>query len=318
MTFGVNVSPPKTIQVLLTAVALLGLVVGCTSNSEPELPSSTDTSAITERVTGPDGQGFLREITSATWPDGGRRAGELFTWIPQDASSTDQDVATRAGQTAQALASFIADESEMLADAPANPALWQAFSQSLVPYLGAMVGDDLGVAGFVPLDGLNSGMPRSAALFGTVSGRSEGEPIFTDAASERAHGYEAAFAKAAMADPLLADRGEALEILLRAARLRALVAAGAHLADPESPKPAPFHAQTEVMYQVAALTVRPGDPHIDPKFFRDGRLLPPNEIPANTWSSYDAQLTVYLAHRKQISEAVSLYGGTYSAIATGQ
>lgn len=34
-----------------------------------------------------------------------------------------------------------------------------------MPYLGAMVGDDRNTAGFTPLDGLHSEMPRSAALF---------------------------------------------------------------------------------------------------------------------------------------------------------
>ncbi|MGV0715116.1 EspA/EspE family type VII secretion system effector [Mycolicibacterium sp. XJ662] len=312
-------SPPKIVRILLTVVAFLGLVVGCTSNSEPDLPPSTDTSAIAERVTGPDGQAFLREITSAAWEDDGRHAGEPFAWIPRDATSDDRDAATRAGHTAQAIASFLADNGDTLTNTPANPALWQAFSKSLVPYLGAMVGDDRDVPGFAPLDGLNSGMPRSAALFGTVIEKSDHDPTFTDAASKRAHGYDTSFAKAAMANPLLADRGEALETLLRAARLRARVAAGAHLADPESPRRnLPFSAQTDVMYQVASLTAQPDDPHIEPKFFRDGRLLSPSEFDDDNWSIYDAQLTVYLTPWPRIREAIDQFGGTYASIAIGQ
>lgn len=301
------------------SLLVVGLVLGCDSRSEPELPSSTDISAVAERVTGPDGQAFLREITNQAWRDDGQRAGELFAWIPRDATSDDRDTATRAGHTAQAIASFLADDSETVTNTPANPALWQAFSESLVPYLGAMVGDERDVVGFAPLDGLNSGMPRSAAMFGTVTKKSDGDPLFIDAASKRAHGYETSFAKAAMANPLLADRGEALETLLRAARLRALIAAGAHVADPESPRRnLPLSAQTDVMYRVASLTAQPDDPHIDPKFFRDGRLLSPSEIDDDNWSIYDAQLTVYLTPWPRIRDAVDQFGGTYASIAIGQ
>lgn len=318
MTLEASMSRSKIIQILLAVVALLGLVAGCRSDGEPELPSSTDTAAIAERVTGPDGQAFLREITSAPWKDDGRRAGELFAWIPRDARSADRDAATRAGEAAQAIAAFIADEREMIAGTPANPALWRAFSESLTPYLGALVGDQDAVAGFAPLDGLNSEMPRSAALFGVINKKSEGDPTFTDAASARVHTYEVAFAEAAVADPLSADRGEVQQQLLQAARLRSLVATGAYLADPESPRPTPLHAQTEVMYQVASLTARPGNPTIDPKFFRDGRLLSPTEIPDNTWSMYDAELTVYLAPWQRIGDAIDQFGDVYSTIAARQ
>jgi hypothetical protein len=312
------VSPVKAPGVLLIITALFALVVGCTSDAKPELPSSTDTAAITDRVTGPDGHTFLRDITTASWDDDGRHAADLFTWIPRDAKSTDRAAADRAGKTAHAIASFLADEREKIAGAPANPALWQAFAQSLVPYVGAMVGDESGVVGFEPLDGTGSQMRHTTSMFAAMAKHTEADRILTEAASARAHTYEAAWAKAALAEPFLADRGAAQRDLLLAARLRSVVATAINLADPQSTRFTPARAQTEVAYQVVSLTAHPDDPHIDEKFFRGGRLLSPSEIEEEDWSIYDTQLTVYLATSGRINDAIYRFGDAYSVIATGQ
>lgn len=303
---------------LVLVMTLLLAVVGCTSDTEPELPSSTDAAAVADRVTGPDGQTFLRDITSASWNDGGRRAAELFAWVPREAHSTDRAAATRAGQTARAIASFLADEREKIAGAPANPALWQAFAQSLVPYLGAMVGDDSGVVGFEALDGSGSQMRHTTSMFAAMTKNADANRTLTEAASARAHTYEAAWAKAALAEPLLADRGAAQRDLLLAARLRSIVATAINLADPQSTRFTPAHAQTEVAFQVVSLTARPDDPHIDEKFFSGGRLLSPSEIADGDWSLYDSQLTVYLATSPRINDAIQQFGRAYDLIASGQ
>jgi hypothetical protein len=307
-----------TFRLALVIAALLALVVGCTSDDQPELPSNTDVVAIADRVTGPEGQDFMRDITSASWNDDGRRAAELFAWIPRDAQSTDRAAADRAGKTANAIATFLADNRESFARAPANSALWQAFAQSLVPYLGVMVGDESGVAGFEPLDGPNSQMRHTAALFAAMTKNADANKTFTEAASARAQSYEEAFAKAAVAEPLLADRGAAQRPLLQAARLRSLVATGAYVADSASKKPAVAYAQTELAYQVASLTARPGDHHINPEYFKEGRLLSPSEISEADWSIYDSQLAVYLAPWPRIFDAIQQFGHTYDTIATGQ
>jgi hypothetical protein len=303
---------------LVFATALLLALVGCTSVADPELPSSKEPAAVAERVTGSDGQAFLRDITTASWNDDGRRAAELFAWIPRDAQSTDRSVATRAGETAHAIASFLADEREKIADAPANRALWQAFAQSLVPYLGAMVGDDSGVVGFEPLDGPNSQMRQTTSVFAAMAKHTEANGILTKAAAARAHTYEVEFAKAAVADPMSADTGASQRDLLQAARLRSVVATAAHLADPNAVRFTPERAQTEVAYQVVSLTARAGDRHIDDKFFSGGRLLSPSEIADQDWSLYDSQLTVYLATSPRMNEAINQFGRTYDLIATGQ
>ena len=294
----------------------LGLV-GCNSHAEPALPSNTDPATVSARVNRADGPKFLRDITSAAWPDDGQRAADLFAWIPRDAHSTDRAAATRAGQTAHAIGAFIADNRDVPANPSANPALWQAFAHSLAPYVGAMVGDGTGVEGFAPLDSPGSQMRRSAALFATMTNDNDANQVLINAASERAHAYEVAFAKAAVAEPMLADRGASQTDLLRAAALRSLVATGAQLAK-TGPTATPAHAQTELMYQVAVLTARPDDPHINDEFFSGGRLLPPNRITEADWSIYDTQLTVYLTPWPRINDAIRQFGDAYDVIARGQ
>lgn len=300
------------------AMTVLLTLVGCTSDTEPTLPSSRDTAAIVEQVTGPDGPAFLEDITATSWQDGGRDAGDLFRWIPRDATSTDRASAMRAGRTARAIAVFIADRCKKLAGDPANPTLWQAFADALAPYTGALVGDPTGVAGFEPVDGPGSQMRHTASLFAAMAKDAEANRIFTEAASQRAHTYEAAFGEAAVAEPLLADRGPAQNDLLRAARLRSLVATGTRLANPESERFTPARAQTEIAYQVASLTARPSDPHIEGRFFKDGRLLPPSDIGDSDWSIYDVQLTVYLTPWPRVIEAIREFGRAYDVIAQGQ
>jgi hypothetical protein len=201
---------------------------------------------------------------------------------------------------------------------PSNSALWEMFARSLIPYLGATVGDPSGVAGFDPLDELNSDMQHSAGMFATMAKHAEANRPFTDAATKLAQAYEAAFAKAAVADPLQADQGNAQRDILRAARLRGLIAAGSFRADPQIGRPTTAKAQTEVAYQVASLTARPGDPHISPEFFIADRLKSPAEISDANWSIYDAQLTVFLAPSPRIYDAIQRFGRTYERIANSQ
>lgn len=304
--------------VCLMFVATLLSLASCAGKPEPALPAPADAAEVARLVVGNSGREFLRSTISTRWDDGGRRAAELFGWIPRDAESADRATATRAGETAQTAAAFLADEREQISTAPANPQLWRAFAHSVIPYLHALVGDNGSVVGFASLDDPASQMRRTTSLFAAMTTHPEAARIFTDAATSRAVAYEAEFAKAAVAEPLLADRGPAKDALLRAARLRALVATGAHLAHPESATPSLAHAQTQLAYQVASLTARPDDRHIDEKFFKDGRLLAPSEIAEAGWSIYDAQLTVYLSSWPRINDAIGEFGRAFDVIAGGQ
>ncbi len=163
-------------------------------------------------------------------------------------------------------------------------------------------------------------MRRTASLFATMTKDSTADRAWADAANAKAQTYEEAFAKAAVTEPpLQADTGDAQQALLQAARLRSLVATGDRLVNPDAPpRPVPTYAETVVMYRVASLTARDDDPHINDEFFRNGSLLPPNEIPEEDLSIYRAQLRVYLVPWPQINAAIDQFASTYSLIADGQ
>lgn len=72
--------------------------------------------AVHELITGPDGAAFLESISTYSWEDGGAAAAELFEWIRGDATSADTATATRAGETANALARFLSDNGDKLLD----------------------------------------------------------------------------------------------------------------------------------------------------------------------------------------------------------
>jgi hypothetical protein len=138
---------------------------------------------------------------------------------------------------------------------------------------------------------------------------------FTGTAGDRAATYERSFAKAAAADPVSVDAPEPNRNLSQAARLRSLVATGAYVADPKTAEPTASHAQTQMAYEVASLTIRVGDPTVDPRYSEaGGRLLSPDAIPDQDWSLYDSQLTAYLASYPPIDRAIRQFGGMYQTI----
>lgn len=297
----------------------LAVLTGCSNSpTAPELPSETDPGAVSETITGPGGAALLNDMTMYPWDDGGRKAGDLFSWIPDDAQSPDRIVAGRAGHTAFAVATFLADKRESLAEAPPNSSLWQSYASSLAPYVGALVGDADGAQGFEPLDALDSTespMTRTVSLFRAVAKDSEANKTLIDAAAKRASAYEEAFANAVAEDSRLAGANDPQEWLTWAARLRGVVAKSQSADTPDSERPTSAHAQTQVAFEVAVLTARSGDPAIDPKFFGpDGRLIAPDELEENTWSVYDSQLTVYLSVFPPINDAIRSYGRTFEDI----
>jgi hypothetical protein len=178
-----------------------------------------------------------------------------------------------------------------------------------------MVGDSAGTLGFEQLDKINSDLSHTASLFAAMTKDAQANHAFTDAAAALAHTLESAFAKSAVADPVRPATDDAVDGLMRAAYLRALVDAGRYLADPKSPRPTPRLAQTELMYQIVSLTARPTDPHINSEFFKDGRLMSPTEIAKTDWSIYDNQLATYLVAYPPISAMVDEYGRRYDLVA---
>jgi hypothetical protein len=75
------------------------------------------------------------------------------------------------------------------------------------------------------------------------------------------------------------------------------------------------HQTTQAQYAVAAQCVERGATYIDPKFFNgDGSLKSPNQISADEWSVYDAQLTVAMSERVQINSMLEKFRDTLDRV----
>ncbi|MFC7675036.1 EspA/EspE family type VII secretion system effector [Mycolicibacterium sp. GCM10028919] len=75
------------------------------------------------------------------------------------------------------------------------------------------------------------------------------------------------------------------------------------------------HQTTQAQYAVASQFVERGDAYIDPKFFNgDGSLKSPNQISADEWSVYDAQLTVAMSERVQINSMLEKFRNTLDRV----
>ena len=148
-------------------IAVCFTAAGC-ATSTPALPSSDTPAAVHDFVTGENGRADLEKISSYAWEDHGSAAAAYFTWIPRDSNAPDVPTATIAGESAYALAAFLADEQDQLASighgflhlrhssvGALNPNLVAAYASALVPFQGAMVGSDAGVHGFAPVKGVD-------------------------------------------------------------------------------------------------------------------------------------------------------------------
>ena len=148
-------------------IAACFTAAGC-ATSTPLLPSSNTPAAVRDFVTGENGRADLEKISSHAWEDHGSAAAAYFTWIPRDSNAPDAPAATVAGESAFALAAFLADEQDQLASighgflhlrhssiGALNPNLVAAYASALVPFQGAMVGSDAGVHGFAPVKGVD-------------------------------------------------------------------------------------------------------------------------------------------------------------------
>ncbi|MCT7661229.1 TPR repeat region-containing protein, partial [Mycobacterium deserti] len=105
---------------------------------------------------------FLDDVARHEWTDNGASVRTLTDWVNADATSADQDVARRAGETANALSSYLGDKGDELLNlkhpggpglpggfgveeditvGQMNPDLVQGWGHALDPYQKAMLGD---------------------------------------------------------------------------------------------------------------------------------------------------------------------------------
>jgi len=294
-------------------VAILLTISGC-SPSPPALPDDSPT-AVAQQITGSDGDGFLKEITNFDWRDDGGRAGELLAWVPSDANSADPAAAEQAGKTAFTIAEFLADNYDDVREAAeTNPVLIEAYAVALKPYLGAMVGEPSGTAGFEPLDPLDSAMPRTVDVFALITGT--GNSGFIEAASELASAYEDQFADYAAADPTLTTPDARYSALAAAARLRGLITAGTRKAGGQ-PDPTTMGAIYRLDYKLVSRLVHDSAPGIDPAYFNpDGSLKSADELDDSaSWSHYNSQLGGHLLAYPELREATNEFRDVYETIA---
>ncbi len=108
-------------------------------------------------ITGEGGKDFLHDAAVHQWSDDGAAAKNLTDWIDDAAHSSNVEEATRAGETAKAVAAFVGDKKDELMNVSLfgdntvgerNPKLIQGWAEALAPYQEAMVGDDSQVKGF--------------------------------------------------------------------------------------------------------------------------------------------------------------------------
>ncbi|WP_319449191.1 MULTISPECIES: EspA/EspE family type VII secretion system effector [unclassified Mycobacterium] len=110
-----------------------------------------------DTITGDNGKNFLHDIAVHNWSDDGSAAKNLTDWVDDSAHSSNVEEATRAGETANAVATFVGEKKDDLMNVALfgdttvgerNPHLIQGWAEALAPYQEAMVGDDSTVKGF--------------------------------------------------------------------------------------------------------------------------------------------------------------------------
>lgn len=157
--------PPNRFRALLIVITAAYFAVACAG--PPELPDAVAQSQA--KFSQGDSQAWLSEISFYGWDDRGQAAAATLAWIAADALSPDPMKATSAGQAAQAIAQFLVTRKDDLAKissgwlglrkrplAEVNPYLLRAYSSSLTPYQGALVGDGTGVRGFTGFEASDS------------------------------------------------------------------------------------------------------------------------------------------------------------------
>lgn len=304
----------RAARLILTVIAVL-FIGGCAA-SPPPLPA--DPAAVRAALSTPD---FLPGITTAQWPDGGRSAADALSWIATDATSENDEKATAAGQSAHAVASYLAQQQLELAHIPTgpfnlrkkslgalNPQLTQGFAHILEPFQPNLVGDATRTRGFDPLDATANDHAAARRVFAVLDTDTAAGTAFNQAAYRNAEGYLRAFGEDSVRSPQPDSTPFAY-----AALLYGVVAGGAELAGNSD-----IHVYGEQeAADIAAHTIaaargaRPGD--LPAKFFTPaGVLMPPDQIPDADRIDYSEQLQLYLSRIPGIAKVIlrfeSLFG----------
>jgi hypothetical protein len=276
-------------------VVLLLLATLTSCGQPPRLPA--DDSASARALTGSDGQEYLRDITSHDWDDGGRAAGATLSWIGRDANSPDQAAAQRAGEAANSVSTYLADNSDTLRDT-SNSELAVAFATALTPFQGALAGDVRSVHGFETGGNLGSGdFSRSRNVFAAIDADGPAGTRFNDAAAQKVHAYLRTWAPAAgdtrSPDAVALDYG---------ARLAGLIAGGQRTsgADEDTIRRSQYWINWAGYEFARASGARLGDPVLGPQYFsRPDVLKAPDQMSAAELSPFSTALLNYATRNGQ-------------------
>lgn len=312
----------RRLFILLLCLATCGIVNAC-SDDAPVLPADSSPQSVRDRLTSQDGDRFLEEISLHPWQNDTDRVTALFSWIPDDATSTDAGRRAMAGQTARALGQFLANNSNELRGGVGsettkgsvggvNPELTESYAAALVPYLGAMVGDPRGTSDFESLDPADGAMPRTVAAFAALQTGEAAAEHLSSALAQLVDEYESTFVESAMVDLASVQPGN--PSLMRAARLLGAAKSSGFESVGEYALDAGDVA-AQLQYRLARSLVDGPNTDISPQFFDRSRLLSPNEVRDQlgeaSWDEYTNQLSVLLSKRPQLSEAVTHFRTTF-------
>ncbi|MCV7360545.1 hypothetical protein [Mycolicibacterium neworleansense] len=283
-------------------------------------------------MTSDTGQATLSEITEYRWKDHGERAARLFAWIPEWANSKIPENEEMAGETAHAIAVFLADKSSKLLnlnsdskdDDPritvgeVNPNIVSSYTQAITPFLAAMVGDTSETSAFEPLDALDGPMPRSYAIFSVLGSDATSSRELGAAIVNLSEQYLDQVSAALKAYPISVESVNT--DVRRAAQLLGLAMATG-IQSPDS-SPLIFNAEiaeTELNYALALTSANPMNEDIDAKYFRDNALIEPEKVRQEfgeaAWDEYSGMLSRYVARSDELRAFSSLFSQTMAIIA---
>jgi uncharacterized protein YukE len=180
-----------------------------------------DHQAVSAELASSTGQQFLTDLHTHAWADTDQTAANqqsthsLLAWIGDEARSTNPEIADRAGQAAQALATNLSDKHDLYINpdsafgaspstANLNPALIAADAVALEPYQEALVGQP-GMPGFdAPGEPENGDLKAARNIFAVIDSdhNTNAAASFNAAAQEKVLAHQQAFAEAAAEKPI--------------------------------------------------------------------------------------------------------------------
>jgi EspA-like secreted protein len=182
-----------------------------------------DHESVSAELSSDTGQQFLTDLHTHVWAETAdatenrRSTHTLLDWIGEEAHSSDDAVATRAGAAAHALAENLnANHEPYLNPSPLvgatpnvanlNPELIAADAIALEPYQDALVGDLTGTKGFEVIGNPGDGdLDAARNVFAVIDSDPGAAKAFNAAAEQKILTHQQAFADAAAAGPPSAD-----------------------------------------------------------------------------------------------------------------